>query len=176
MSLPVEVQSKLGLNFDYEFFKIIKKRFQEPETQIRNESDLEEIIKFCLDECMKHFNTVKTNQGQYFVGQELQNLDDYDEEDGLNMIELENNFQINLLNVLHRFKESFERINGQINTNQLNFYHYMSALISIYLDVSLDLNEKLTTYNVREFRRKSLKETLCMNTFFFIRLLRVLYL
>ncbi len=85
---------------------------------------------------------------------------------------------VNLLNVSYRFKESFDRITGQAgpaNTKKLNFYHYMSALISIYLDACLDLNSKIRDYKIREFREESLKESLCLNTYFLLGKLYLLF-
>ncbi len=84
-----------------------------------------------------------------------------------------NNFQINLINLLHRFREKFAEI--KLNEKQekqkrgsLSFYDYMSALLSIYLDLSLELKAKLKKYNVLEFKQKNLKQTLCLNTFYLL--------
>lgn len=79
---------------------------------------------------------------------------------------------------MHRFKESFEQIsnNKNIETHPKNdssrsklcYYDYMSALVSIYLDISLNLKSKLKRYNIYEFRKKNFKQTLCVNTYFLL--------
>jgi hypothetical protein len=81
-----KVQSKLSLNFEYKFFREVKQHFYDDDC-ITSESDLECVMNTCLNECIKQFNMVK-NQNQFFISDEIQNRDDYDEEDELNMIEL----------------------------------------------------------------------------------------
>ncbi len=81
-----KVQSKLSLNFEYKFFREVKQHFYD-DARITSESDLECVMSTCLNECIKQFNMVK-NQNQFFISDEIQNRDDYDEEDELNMIEL----------------------------------------------------------------------------------------
>ncbi len=78
--------SKLGLNFEFQFFKEIKQRFYDDE-HIRSESDLEKIMNTCLSECIKQFILVR-NQNQFFRINQILIIDDCDEEDELNMIEL----------------------------------------------------------------------------------------
>ena len=79
--------------------------------------------------------------------------------------------------MMHRFKECFERIseNSDVINSQkvtsdskLCYYDYMAALVSIYLDISLNLKAKLKRYKIYEFRKKNLKETLCVNTYFLL--------
>ncbi len=58
-----------------------------------------------------------------------------------------NNFQVNLLNLLHCFSEIHERLEKKEETDlkkkTINYYDYMSAFFSIYLDISLELSSKL---------------------------------
>jgi len=44
----------------------------------------------------------------------------------------------------------------------------MSALVSIYLDINLDLNSNLSEYKIKEFTNESLKDSLCLNTYYLL--------
>jgi hypothetical protein len=84
-----------------------------------------------------------------------------------------NNFQVNLLNVLHCFSETYKRLNeSELITREkkkMDYYDYMSAFVSIYLDISLELKNKLKTTKFNHSNGKHLsKENLCLNTFYLL--------
>lgn len=83
-----------------------------------------------------------------------------------------NNFQVNLLNLLHRFKEIYEEIrpenelNVLANEKRMDYYDYMSAFISIYIDISIELKFKIERFKLIDINQKHLSsEDLCLNTF-----------
>jgi hypothetical protein len=88
-----------------------------------------------------------------------------------------NNFQANLLNIMYRFKEAksaFE--SNDANTaafideskKKIGFYDYMASLLSVYVDVSFMLSDRLESYAIVEFRNKNLKRVLCSNVLYLL--------
>lgn len=77
--------AKLSLNFDFKFFKLMKCVFYD-EMLISTESDLVKIMEYCLAECIQQFRLVKI---QIQADEDdIVLLDEFDEDDELNMIEL----------------------------------------------------------------------------------------
>ena len=80
---PLETKSKLSflkLNFEYQFFKLIKCAFYDP-SLIVNEPDITYIMNFALEHCIQQFNMFgNTQSDNYDIS-----FDEYDEQ---NMIEL----------------------------------------------------------------------------------------
>ena len=84
-----------------------------------------------------------------------------------------NNFQVNLLNLLHCFSEIHERLEKKEETDfkkkTINYYDYMSAFFSIYLDISLELSSKLEYKKIIENNHNHLsKDDLCLNMFYLL--------
>lgn len=80
------------------------------------------------------------------------------------------NFKLNLLNLMHRFREIFKRLNCFERTKKkMSYYDYMAAYVSIYLDISVELeikvqNSKLTNINYDHLS----EQELCTNTFYLL--------
>ena len=96
-----------------------------------------------------------------------------------------NSFQLNLLNVLHFFKNAHDDLPTDqspavsslddlgLDTRkqeilQFNFYDFMSPLLSIYLDVNLMIKARSRLFKVIEFKTKKLKKFLCLNLFYLV--------
>ena len=80
-----------------------------------------------------------------------------------------NNFHLNLLKILYCFKETKERLekNGKL-ANFSEYYDYMSSLVSIYLDVCLELKVRFKKYHLKEYKQKNFKQTICLNVFYLL--------
>ena len=80
------------------------------------------------------------------------------------------NFKSNLLNLMHRFSEIFKSLNTfELKKNTLCYYDYMSAYISIYLDVSIELEIKVQNSKLTNIQYDHLDpQDLCLNTFYLL--------
>ena len=94
-----------------------------------------------------------------------------------------NSFQLNLLNVLHFFKNAhddlpadqtaltLENLGSDTRKQEIlefSFYDFMSPLLSIYLDVNLMVKARSRLFKVIEFKTKKLKKFLCLNLFYLV--------
>jgi hypothetical protein len=76
---------------------------------------------------------------------------------------------VNLLKILYHFKDTKERLESDhLLTDCVTYYDYMSSLVSIYLDVSLELKFRFKKFNLKEYKHKYFKQTICLNFFYLL--------
>ena len=73
---------------------------------------------------------------------------------------------------MHRFKEIYDKLSVvekmEEKKNEMSYYDYMSALLSIYLDLNLDLQQRIKNFVPLRSKIKKRKETLCLNVFYLL--------
>ena len=75
---------------------------------------------------------------------------------------------------MHRFKEFNDKLIRDPNNfkhdtkNPMTYYDHMSALLSIYLDLKLDLQYRIQKYQPHGSNRKKNKQNMCLNVVYLL--------